>query len=86
MNVVADCAQVMAFIILNRDGFVTALKEVPYLAMSRVESGSVGALQPSHSIHEVTFRSLEKEMVVVAHENIAVDVHSRPFAGFLQGC
>lgn len=81
----AERAQVVGFITLDWDGFVAPLKEMHSLAMPRINTGRVGTLQPFHTIHEVPLRGLERQMVVVAHENVAVEEKSRSLAGFLQG-
>ena len=85
MNVIAERAQIERFIALYGNGLVAALKEMSSLAVFRIEACRIGALQPSHAFYKIPLWSLQKKVVMIAHEDIAVNKVSRSLAGFRQG-
>ena len=59
-------------VLLDKDGLVSALEEVPCSVASVVEELSVYAVQLSHAEGEVSVRGFDQEMVMVVHEAVGV--------------
>ena len=67
VEVMADLAQRFAF--LDQQGLVAALKQVSAFAAQLVEPVGEGGLQPLHPRHQVALRCLQRQMVVIAHDD-----------------
>ena len=82
MDVVAYTSQ--RHRILHQQGLVSSLKEMATLPSVTVEPRRICALQPVHAIDEVRFRRLQRQMVMVRHDDIRVDAPAVPLARFSQ--
>ena len=79
MNIVRD--QRERFTFFDGKGLVATLEKVPMGAAVSIEAIGKSRLQPLHSGDEVALRSLDHEMVVVAHDREGMQ---QP-GGFLTG-
>ena len=58
---------------LDQERRVTALENMPVLPAEPVETVGKRALKPAHAIDQVARRCLQKEVIVVAHEDIRME-------------
>jgi hypothetical protein len=72
MNVVAERAKIGGILPVHHDGLVATLEKVPPQVMSCVVPDRVDALEQAHPPREVGFGGFQQEMVVVAHQNVAM--------------
>lgn len=76
MNIITDDFPILRLFFVDDHRFVTPLKHMPDLPMPRVESCRVGRLEPLHARHQIPDRSLKQQMVVIAHQHIALNHES----------
>ena len=53
--------------------------------MPMVEADGVGALQPSHTGHQIWFRSLHYQVIVIGHKAVGMDLPVGFLASLSQG-
>jgi len=83
VDVVAEPSQ--TFRILERDALEATLEDMPVPLAVAIEAGLEDALQPAHPFAQVGMRSLESEMVVVAHHAAGVKNPAAALASLVQG-
>src|ERR1051325_3384621 len=85
MDISADHLTVIWVLRVNDDGLVTALEQMTKDLMPADIALSVGSLQPFHPRHQVCLRSLNEQMIVIAHQYVGGNGPAGLLAGFLQG-
>jgi hypothetical protein len=68
-----------AGIVLDDDGFESALKQVACPVVPTVEPDTVTDAQPLHRAAQVGLGCFEHQMEMVVHENVSVDCGPEPF-------
>ncbi len=63
------------FIFVHQNTFVPALIEVAYSSVSAIKEGCVGDIEVAHKFAEVADGSFHKQVKVVGHEDIAVELY-----------
>ncbi len=71
-------------IIIQQDRLVAPLKYMPAFLAKTIEAIREGALQPTHSLHQIRFRRFQAQVIVVAHQYPCMQPPAHPFACFLQ--
>ena len=69
-------------IALNYEGLVAILEDVTPLSGKSTELIGKFGLQPVHAVTEVGLRCSQAQMIVIAHQNISMQIPLIPFAGF----
>ena len=69
---------------IHRNGLVSPLEQVTPFPVFGIESLGVRSLQPLHAYRQIGLRRLHQQMVVIPHQNIRVDIPSRPLANLPQ--
>ena len=77
VNVVGNRSEILALV--DRQRLVPSLKQMPPNLVPRIEPLRIGALKPLHSIYQIRFGSLKKQMIVVTHQDKRMDQPPVPF-------
>jgi hypothetical protein len=72
-------------VLLDEDGFVPSLEQVPGPAVAFVEELRVDAVQLPHAEGKVAVRGLDEKMVMVGHEAVGVAEPIIAFVNMLEG-
>lgn len=80
VDVVAELAEGGAG--LDEEGFVAALEEVTALITEAIETIGEGGLKPLHAGNKVAFGGFEREVEMVAHEDVGMEAPAGFAAGF----
>jgi len=64
---------------------IAPLKPMAALTVPCVIALRVGALQPLHPADQIGFRRLQQQVVVIAHQNKAMEAPARPLPRLAQG-
>jgi len=67
------------FVSLDQDRLLPSLEQVPGPFSLYVEVRRIGAVHMPHDLREISFRCLQKQMIMVAHQAICMDYRSIPF-------
>ena len=59
-------------VVLQKDGVIATLKQMPTLCAETIEADGEGTFQPMHPFGEIGVRSFEGKMEVIAHDHIGV--------------
>lgn len=70
---------------IDQKGFVSPLEQVPVFVMPHIESLRIGALKPLHARDKIRLWCFNQDVIMVAHQNIAVNDPPRPTASLTQG-
>ena len=62
---------------VENDGLEAALEEWSATGVASVEPNAVAHVEPLNGLTEVGLRSFEKQMVVIRHEHICVQMHAK---------
>lgn len=65
-------------VLVDDDGLVSSLKDMPRFLMSPVVFLGVHAVELSHPFREVCFRSFDDQVVVIVHEAVGVTEPPKP--------
>jgi hypothetical protein len=74
MHVIAGGPQIAVAAALHQLRFVAATEHVPEELVPVIEPDAVRALPPSHPGHQVRFRRLQHQVIVVGHQAIGMHV------------
>ncbi|MCI0526051.1 MAG: hypothetical protein L0Y56_01165 [Nitrospira sp.] len=85
MDVVADHEKVAFVVSLDEEGFVAPLKEVAAGFVATVVTQGVGGVEKLHAFGEGWAVGFDEQVVVVAHEYVAVDGPAGAFGGLAEG-
>jgi len=72
VNILGDSRKILP--VVNKQRFIAPLEQMPPYFVSCIESLSIGPLKPSHSIHQIGFRSFQKQMIVIPHQRKGINM------------
>jgi len=61
-------------ILVNKDALVSSLVERPYTSAAAIKVTGVGDIEVAHKFAEVAERGLHKNVKMIVHENIGVEL------------
>ena len=85
MNITPNDLKVLPLVRINHQSFVTALQKVAILLMPNIEPLRVRTLQPAHADDQIRLGRLQKQMVVISHQNIGMNQPARATARLAEG-
>ena len=69
VDIIPECRVAVRFASLHQNRFIPVTKKPSPFPVPHVESPGHRVLDPFHSLHQIGFRSLDKQMIVVAHQD-----------------
>ncbi len=85
MNVVRYRDKVGRLLRVDQERFIAPCKEVSAQAMPTVVARRVGGLEPMHPAHQISFRSLHQQVIMIAQQDVGVDAPAVAPTSLAQG-